>query len=327
MHLGMTAQHWLPPWLQFLVRVFGEPSVAMVPGWVLRPGPVPPHGRIDHLPRLDLGVVTLARECWRLRRGDLLPRGGPLELASWLRGHGLPRRFFARVLDLRDGLLAGLLGKHRKPMYVDVTDPFLLAGSAPRGPRPRRPDGRRGDPARPRGRPGLPRRAARHRVRHPGERPMTSWESAHLFHTGDLDDLIRAVVTPLVPVGDGLPSSCATGSPVRTCACVSKGCPATRSGPGPTRGSPTTPHPPSTPRPYRRLAAVLAEGSAATATTPSFTRPASVVFLPYEPEEHVYGDMPAAERHFGVSSSLALDVLHGVPGWSAGPPSAWPCSR
>ncbi|MEU3164812.1 lantibiotic dehydratase [Streptosporangium sp. NPDC006930] len=127
MHLGMTAQHWLPPWLQFLVRVFGEPSVAMVPGWVLRPGPVPPRGRIDHLPRLDLGMVTLARECWRLRAADF-PSGGLPALASWLRDHGMPRRFFARVLDLRDGLLAGLLGKHRKPMYVDVTDPFLLAG-------------------------------------------------------------------------------------------------------------------------------------------------------------------------------------------------------
>ncbi len=126
MRLGMTAQHWLPPWLQFLVRVFGEPSVAMVLGQGAAPGPVPPRSRIDHLPRLDLGVVTLARECWRLRRRPPLgwPAGAgvvaarPRPAAAFLRPGPGPARQPAR----------GPARQHRKPMYVDVTDPFLLAG-------------------------------------------------------------------------------------------------------------------------------------------------------------------------------------------------------
>ncbi|GAA4088746.1 lantibiotic dehydratase [Nonomuraea soli] len=135
-HLGMTAQHWLPPWLQFLIRAFGEPSVAMVPGWVLRPGNrLPDAGVVERHPRLDVGRVTLVRACWRLRTGDFpAPAKGQglaghlPELARWLDVHGIPPRFFARVVDLRHGLAVGLLGKDRKPMYVDVADPLLLTG-------------------------------------------------------------------------------------------------------------------------------------------------------------------------------------------------------
>ncbi|WP_169982730.1 lantibiotic dehydratase [Microbispora sp. H10836] len=135
-HLGMTAQHWLPPWLQFLVRAFGEPSTAMVPGWVFRTrGDVPAEGEVERWPRMDVGRVTLARAAWRLRAGDFpVPAKGESEaaylprLAGWLATHGVPRRFFARVVGLGDGLLVGLLSKDRKPMYVDVTDMLLLAG-------------------------------------------------------------------------------------------------------------------------------------------------------------------------------------------------------
>ncbi|MFG1694445.1 lantibiotic dehydratase [Nonomuraea sp. NPDC049309] len=135
-HLGMTAQYWLPPWLQFLIRVFGEPSTAMVPGWVFRTGGEPPEeGTVERWPRMDVGRVTVARATWRMRAGAFpVPAKGESEaaylprLAGWLAGHGLPRRFFARVVDLGQGLLAGLLSKDRKPMYVDVTDLLLLTG-------------------------------------------------------------------------------------------------------------------------------------------------------------------------------------------------------
>ncbi|SPL98154.1 Lanthionine biosynthesis protein LanB [[Actinomadura] parvosata subsp. kistnae] len=135
-HLGMTAQYWLPPWLQFLVRVFGEPSTAMVPGWVFRTrGEPPAEGAVERWPRMDIGRVTVARAAWRLRAGAFpVPAKGESEaaylprLAEWLSRHGMPRRFFARVVDLGQGLLAGLLSKDRKPMYVDVTDPLLLTG-------------------------------------------------------------------------------------------------------------------------------------------------------------------------------------------------------
>ncbi len=135
-HLGMTAQYWLPPWLQFLVRTFGEPSTAMVPGWVFRTrSEVPGEGEVERWPRMDLGRVTFARAVWRLRAGAFpVPAKGEGEasylprLAEWLALHEVPRRFFARVVDLRDGLLVGLLSKDRKPMYVDVTDMLLLNG-------------------------------------------------------------------------------------------------------------------------------------------------------------------------------------------------------
>ncbi|GAA2886167.1 lantibiotic dehydratase [Nonomuraea rubra] len=135
-HLGMTAQYWLPPWLQFLVRAFGEPSTAMVPGWVFRTRSEPPaEGVVERWPRMDVGRVTVARAVWRLRAGAFpVPAKGESEaaylprLAGWLALHGVPRRFFARVVDVGDGLLAGLLSKDRKPMYVDVTDLLLLTG-------------------------------------------------------------------------------------------------------------------------------------------------------------------------------------------------------
>ncbi|MEV5322784.1 lantibiotic dehydratase [Nonomuraea sp. NPDC052634] len=135
-HLGMTAQYWLPPWLQFLIRVFGEPSTAMVPGWVFRTGSEPPdEGTVERWPRMDVGRVTVARAAWRMRAGAFpVPAKGESEaaylprLAGWLAEHGMPRRFFARVVDLGQGLLAGLLSKDRKPMYVDVTDLLLLTG-------------------------------------------------------------------------------------------------------------------------------------------------------------------------------------------------------
>ncbi|GGM72333.1 hypothetical protein GCM10010106_18330 [Thermopolyspora flexuosa] len=135
-HLGMSAQHWLPPGLQFLIRAFGEPATAMVPGWVFRTGGnLPEPGVVERWPRLDVGRVTLARACLRLRAAEV-PTPGRGEddaaylprLAAWLARHGVPRRFFARVVGLGDGLGMGLLGKGRKPMYVDVTDPFLLTG-------------------------------------------------------------------------------------------------------------------------------------------------------------------------------------------------------
>ncbi|MEV4799410.1 lantibiotic dehydratase [Nonomuraea sp. NPDC049421] len=135
-HLGMTAQYWLPPWLQFLVRVFGEPSTAMVPGWVFRTRSEPPQeGVVECWPRMDVGRVTVARAAWRMRAGAFpVPAKGESEaaylprLAEWLAGHGVPRRFFARVVDVGQGLLAGLLSKDRKPMYVDVADLLLLTG-------------------------------------------------------------------------------------------------------------------------------------------------------------------------------------------------------
>ncbi|MFD0473634.1 hypothetical protein ACFQ0B_39280 [Nonomuraea thailandensis] len=134
-HLGMTAQYWLPPWLQFLVRVFGEPSTAMVPGWVFRTRSEPPaEGVVERWPRMDVGRLTVARAVWRLRaaRSRCRPRARvrrptcPGWPGGWRRT-GCPAGS-SPAWWTWGGLLAGLLSKDRKPMYVDVTDPLLLAG-------------------------------------------------------------------------------------------------------------------------------------------------------------------------------------------------------
>ncbi|WP_129842993.1 lantibiotic dehydratase [Streptomyces sp. RFCAC02] len=144
LHLGLVAEHWLPPALRFLVRVFGDPSTVMPPGWLFRAGArVPDAGVVERWPRLDVGRVTLARACWRLRAGDFpVPARGEsqaahlVRFAGWLRDHGAPARFFARVVDpsvtldegMRDGMRDGLVGKARKPFWTDAASPPLLAG-------------------------------------------------------------------------------------------------------------------------------------------------------------------------------------------------------
>ncbi|NAS22191.1 hypothetical protein GT755_10905 [Herbidospora sp. NEAU-GS84] len=57
----------------------------------------------------------------------------------------------------------------------------------------------------------------------------------------------------------------------------------------------------------------MAKGEGRENHDPALHPVGSVVFIPYEPEERVYGNMPAVERHFAISSSPALDVLHGAP--------------
>lgn len=141
---------------------------------------------------------------------------------------------------------------------------------------------------------------------------MTPWQSAHLFHTGDLDDLIRAVVTPLArsATASFYLRYWESGPHVRL---RLKGVPRDEIRARAARWFADHPSPAVDAPAYRRLAAVLAKGERRERYDPTLHPTGSVVFIPYEPEEHVYGNMPAVERHFGISSSLALDVLHGAP--------------
>jgi len=128
-HLGLISERFLPPLQAVLVRVFGPTPTAMMQPWALRGGLGPPEpGAITHLPRLALGRVVMARACWRMRCDDFpVPGRGEAEdvflirLARWLRENGVPREFFARVIDVRRAA-----GKDRKPLYVDVTNLPLL---------------------------------------------------------------------------------------------------------------------------------------------------------------------------------------------------------
>ncbi|MEU7748606.1 lantibiotic dehydratase [Nonomuraea sp. NPDC049158] len=148
MHLGLLAPYLLPPAYSFLVRVFGEPPVALPPGRRLgggresggrESGGRESGGRESggrgsgawRWPRLEVGRVTLARACWRLPAGELpTPGKGEGEaaylvrFARWLAEHGIPRRFFARVIPADRA--KGFFTKARKPLYVDAANCFLL---------------------------------------------------------------------------------------------------------------------------------------------------------------------------------------------------------
>ncbi|MEU4232919.1 lantibiotic dehydratase [Nonomuraea sp. NPDC026600] len=122
MHLGLLNPLLLPPAYSFLVRVFGEPPVALVPGRLLGGAPR------GHSPRLNVGRVTLARARWRLPAGEVpTPGKGEseadyvLRFARWLAERGIPRRFFARVLSAESSFT-----KARKPLYVDAANCFVL---------------------------------------------------------------------------------------------------------------------------------------------------------------------------------------------------------
>ncbi|MEU8146891.1 lantibiotic dehydratase [Nonomuraea sp. NPDC048901] len=133
MHLGLLAPYLLPPAYSFLVRVFGEPPVALPPGRRLG-GSQEGGGQESggwRWPRLEVGRVTLARAHWRLPAGELpTPGKGESEaaylvrFARWLAEHGIPRRFFARVIPADRA--KGFFTKARKPLYVDVANCFLL---------------------------------------------------------------------------------------------------------------------------------------------------------------------------------------------------------
>ncbi|MGW2154532.1 lantibiotic dehydratase [Nonomuraea sp. NPDC001699] len=126
MHTGMSSELMLPPAWMFLIRVFGEPPIAMP----LRHWPSTSTGPVAHRPRLQIGRVVLTRAAWRMRANAFpVPEGGEgeaaylLRLARWLADHRIPRCFFARLTPARAGRAAS---KYRKPLYVDVRHHFLL---------------------------------------------------------------------------------------------------------------------------------------------------------------------------------------------------------
>lgn len=125
--LGMLVEHLLPPALRFLVGVFGEPQTAFAPAPQLDDaGWRPPVDGVAHRPRLEVGLVVVARAGWRVAASDVPTRAKGrtdadflLELAGWFARHGIPHRCFARTTGRRDGL--------RKPVFLDLADWFLVA--------------------------------------------------------------------------------------------------------------------------------------------------------------------------------------------------------
>ncbi|MFI6478529.1 lantibiotic dehydratase C-terminal domain-containing protein [Nonomuraea sp. NPDC050663] len=147
------------------------------------------------------------------------------------------------------------------------------------------------------------------------------WLSAHLFHYGDLDALIEAVVEPVV-------LRCAVrghfflrywegGQHLRLRVRVADPCEAAR-----IRGliaglaaDHFARHPSTTAvdaGAYRAFAASAARGERRAVYDTRLREPDTVEFVAYRPEYDVYGDaacIAAVERHFTDASELALQVL------------------
>ncbi|TYB45936.1 hypothetical protein FXF51_59655 [Nonomuraea sp. PA05] len=150
------------------------------------------------------------------------------------------------------------------------------------------------------------------------------WVSAHLFHFGDLDPLITDVVHPLTRelAADGTVRHSfflrywEGGQHVRLRLEVPD---RTRAGHVREMISyraaahfTTHPSPQVDPAAYRAFATAMARGERRTTYDEHLHPPGSVAFIGYRPEYDAYGDpacVAAAERHFALSSRLALDVL------------------
>lgn len=135
-HLGLMADFWLPTALQFMIKVFGEPSTPVHPS---RPFLVdmeaaePPAG-LRHFPRVDVGRVTIARSSWLMRAREA-PRRQKGEsdaeylvrLVAWLQRHQIPDRCFVRVIGPRAVSRFAAPKKSWKPTYIDFANWYLAA--------------------------------------------------------------------------------------------------------------------------------------------------------------------------------------------------------
>jgi hypothetical protein len=68
-------------------------------------------GGEDHAPRVTIGRTVLRRESWSIPAAEVPQRAE--DVATFARGHGMPRRLFAKS------------PLERKPMYLDVESPVL----------------------------------------------------------------------------------------------------------------------------------------------------------------------------------------------------------
>ncbi len=128
-----TGGNWevlLPPAVRFLMDGFAEPPMFLAPQswWLNEPVRGVP-AEVRHLPRLELGRLTVRRALWAVRAGAVPRRGVGegdaafmLRFTAWLRRHGIPDRCFVRVLEPG----AGRVVARSKPMPLDAGNWFLL---------------------------------------------------------------------------------------------------------------------------------------------------------------------------------------------------------
>jgi hypothetical protein len=138
MHLGMMADPLLPPMARLLTAAFGGGyylNAALQLPLATAAGTV----GVTASQRIEVGRIVLRRATWTTPR-EAIPARHPADtdadyltrLVGWLDEHGIPLRCFVRTWpgDPRDPNTAqwarGLLGRSRKPLYVDFANLYLL---------------------------------------------------------------------------------------------------------------------------------------------------------------------------------------------------------
>jgi len=134
-HLGMLGDTLLPPAALLLLSAFGPSHLVhatFVPVYPLgddAAGVVP-----RHLPRVEIGRVTLQRARWIIPIAEVPARaageddaGYLVRMVGWLRASGIPERCYVRVMDPDSEWRSQFFSKARKPMFVDFANFFLGA--------------------------------------------------------------------------------------------------------------------------------------------------------------------------------------------------------
>jgi hypothetical protein len=129
-HLGMLGDTLLPPAALLLLSAFGPSHLvhaAYSPVYPLDTDVVP-----LHLPRVEVGRVTLQRARWFVPIAQVPARaageddaGYLLRMVAWLRASGIPERCYVRVMDPDAEWRSQFFSKARKPMFVDFANFFL----------------------------------------------------------------------------------------------------------------------------------------------------------------------------------------------------------
>ncbi|BCL12312.1 lantibiotic dehydratase [Micromonospora sagamiensis] len=132
-HTGLMADPLMPPAARFMFAAFGQ-SFFLHPQFpIVTVGEQRTEGVVRQ-PRIEVGRLTLQRARWTVPASQI-PVRQPGEhdadylvrLARWLREKGIPSRSYIRTVTEDGPWQTRVFDKGRKPMYVDVANPWLLS--------------------------------------------------------------------------------------------------------------------------------------------------------------------------------------------------------
>lgn len=134
-HLGMLGDTLLPPAARLLLSAFGPSHLVHSAFATVYPLGDDRAGVVSrHLPRVEIGRVTLQRARWFVPLAEVPARaageddaGYLVRMVGWLRASGIPQRCYVRVMDPDSEWRKQFFSKARKPMFVDFANFFLGA--------------------------------------------------------------------------------------------------------------------------------------------------------------------------------------------------------